>query len=151
MAGYHAGMMLPDLPALPGTYALLLAANATTILDIPRFGRVTLPAGQYAYLGSAHGPGGLRARVGRHLRAAKPLRWHIDYLTITLPVMHVITVSSPTRLECAWTKRLLALNGASAPVPGFGSSDCRSACPAHLVRLPDGLNLAKLEEALLLE
>jgi len=141
-------MTLPELPALPGTYVLLLTANATVILNMPRRGQVALPAGQYAYVGSAHGPGGLRARVGRHLRAEKPLHWHIDQLTAVLPVAHVVTITGAAKLECGWTKRLLALNGASAPAPGFGSADCRNACPAHLVRLPDGLNLAEVEEAL---
>ena len=62
--GYHADMTLPDLPAAPGTYVLLLTANAPVVLNMPRFGKITLAAGQYAYVGSAHGPGGLRARVG---------------------------------------------------------------------------------------
>ena len=116
---------------------------------MPRLGQVTLAAGQYAYVGSAHGPGGLRARVGRHLRADKPLHWHIDYLTAAIPVVHVVALASTARLECTWAKRLLVLNGAAVPAPGFGSSDCRNRCPAHLIRLPDGLNLAEVEEALL--
>ena len=60
-------MTLPDLPAAPGAYVLLLTANAPVVLNMPRFGKLTLAAGRYAYVGSAHGPGGLRARVGRHL------------------------------------------------------------------------------------
>ena len=143
-------MTIPDLPASPGTYVLLLTANAPVVLNMPRFGKLTLAAGRYAYVGSAHGPGGLKARVDRHLRAEKPLHWHIDYLTAALPVMHVITVvvTNGARLECTWVKRLLALNGASAPAPGFGSSDCRNGCPAHLVRLPNDLKPAELEEIL---
>ena len=144
-------MTLSDLPATPGSYALLLKVDAPFVLDMPRLGKVTLAAGQYAYVGSAHGPGGLRARVGRHLRVEKPLHWHIDYLTAAVPVVHVVAVASTARLECTWVKRLLALNGASVPAPGFGSSDCRSGCPAHLVRLPDGLKLSQVEEALVME
>ena len=100
-------MTLPDLPAAPGAYVLLLTANAPVVLNMPRFGKFTLAAGQYAYVGSAHGPGGLRARVGRHLRAEKPLHWHIDYLTAALPVMHVIivVVTNGARLECTWVRR----------------------------------------------
>ena len=92
--------------------------NIETAGDTDWF-KITLTAGQYAYVGSAHGPGGLRARVGRHLRTEKSLQWHIDYLTAALPVMHVITVAvtNGARLECTWVKRLLALNGASAPAP----------------------------------
>ena len=148
--GYYADMTLTDLPAAPGTYVLLLTANAPIVLNMPRFGKITLTAGQYAYVGSAHGPGGLRARVGRHLRTEKPLQWHIDYLTAALPVKHMITVvvTDGARLECTWVKRLLGLKGASAPAPGFGSSDCRDGCTAHLVRLPDSLWPAELEEIL---
>jgi len=143
-------MTLPDLPAAPGAYVLLLTASAPVVLNMPRFGKLTLGAGQYAYVGSAHGSGGLRARVRRHLRAEKPKHWHIDYLTAAVPVMHVVTVvvTDGARLECTWVKRLLELNGASAPAPGFGSSDCRNGCPAHLVRLPDSLKPAELEEVL---
>jgi Uri superfamily endonuclease len=39
--------------------------------------------------------------------------------------------------ECGLIGALLA-SGASAPIPGFGASDCRSGCPAHLLRVePD--------------
>ena len=144
-------MTFSDLPATTGSYVLLLTIDAPAVLDMPRLGKVQLDAGQYAYVGSAHGPGGLRARVGRHLRVDKPLHWHIDYLTAAIRVVHVVALASAARLECTWAKRLLALNGASVPVPGFGSSDCRNRCPAHLIRLPDGLNLAEVEEALLVE
>jgi Uri superfamily endonuclease len=146
-----ADMNLSGLPAAPGTYALILRANAPTVLSMPRLGSVTLAAGLYAYVGSAHGSGGLRARVVRHLRTGKPFHWHVDYLTATLPVVHVIASKSSTRLECAWVRHLIDLNGASVPVPGFGSSDCRSHCPAHLVRLPDGLKPTELEGILAVE
>ena len=36
-------------------------------------------------------------------------------------------------LECVWSQALLELPGASAPVRGFGASDCHSGCEAHLV------------------
>jgi Uri superfamily endonuclease len=118
---------------------------------MPRLGKVTLTAGQYAYVGSAHGPGGLRARVGRHLRVQKPRHWHIDYLTAEVPVQHVFALASAERLECTWVARLLGLNGADVPAPGFGSSDCRRGCPAHLLRLPDGLIPSELEDVLDME
>ena len=143
-----ADMNLSDLPAAPGTYALILTANAPTALSLQRLGSVTLAAGLYAYVGSAHGPGGLRARVSRHLRAGKPRHWHVDYLTAALPVVHVVAAATRTRLECAWVRHLIGLKGASVPVPGFGSSDCRAHCPAHLIRLPDGLEPTELEEIL---
>lgn len=40
-----------------------------------------LAPGLYLYVGSAYGPGGLRARLRRHLEGVrKRLKWHIDYL-----------------------------------------------------------------------
>ncbi len=146
-----AAMNFAGLPATPGTYALILRANAPTVLNMPSRGRVTLAAGLYAYLGSAHGPGGLRARVGRHLRTGKPLHWHVDYLTAALPIVHIIASESSKWSECTWARKLIDLTGASVPVLGFGSSDCRARCPAHLVRLPDGLKPAELEEILAVE
>ena len=101
--------------------------------------RRVLPAGCYAYCGSAYGPGGLQARIGRHLRADKALRWHVDRLTAAGRIVDFRAV--PGGRECDLLDRLLEAPGASVPVPGFGSSDCRR-CPAHLVALPeDGLDL----------
>jgi Uri superfamily endonuclease len=127
----------PDLPALPGVYALFVPLARPTVLQAGHLGLVTLPSGYYVYLGSAHGPGGLRARISRHLRPEKPLHWHIDYLTALAPVLNVWQSVNNAHGECIWTQRLLALPGATCPAPGFGSSDCREGCPSHLVRLPD--------------
>ena len=119
----------------PGAYLLLIELAAPLALDIPRLDPATLAPGRYAYCGSAYGPGGLRARIGRHLRCDKVQRWHIDRLTAAGRVAGVRAV--PGGRECALLRDLLARPGVSVPVPGFGSSDCR-ACPAHLVSLPAG-------------
>ena len=97
-------------------------------------GTFTLAPGRYAYVGSAHGSGGLAARVGRHLRADKPRHWHIDALTATAPVVEVWYAASPTRLECTWAAVLRDLPGVVLPIPRFGASDC--SCPSHLHLLP---------------
>ncbi len=122
--------MADDLPKLPGAYALLITLAKETAGFAP---------GRYAYLGSARGPGGIRARCARHLRKDKVLRWHVDRLTVAADVAALAVIDGG---ECNLTEQLLA-NGAQAPVPGFGSSDCRS-CPAHLVALPEALDEAKL-------
>ncbi len=121
----------------PGAYLLFVDLATPLVLDIPRVGVPTLAAGRYAYGGSAHGPGGLRARIGRHLRRDKTQHWHVDRLTAAGRVVRVRTV--PGGRECDLVSDLLELPGASVPVPGFGSSDCR-ACPAHLVALPAGFD-----------
>jgi Uri superfamily endonuclease len=40
-----------------------------------------LTAGRFLYCGSANGPGGLSARLARHMRHGKSVHWHIDQLT----------------------------------------------------------------------
>ncbi len=119
----------------PGAYVLSIELAAPLALDIPRLGAATLAPGRYANSGSAHGPGGLRARIGRHLRRDKVPHWHVDRLTGAGRVTGVRAV--PGGQECDLLRDLLAVPGVSVPVPGFGSSDCR-ACQAHLVALPAG-------------
>ncbi len=128
-------------PAELGAYLLILTAAEPTQVRVGRLGEFLLPPGRYAYAGSAQGPGGLAARLNRHLRPDKRLHWHVDYLTALLPVTDVIVRVGPAWLECAWVRELLALPGAGTPIPGFGSSDCREGCPAHLVRLPEGVGV----------
>ncbi len=131
------------VPSGPGAYVLLIDLDAPLALEVARLPRAALPAGRYAYCGSAYGPGGLKARVGRHLHADKALRWHVDHLTRAGRVVEVQAV--PGGRECDLLARVLEMAGASVPVPGFGSSDCRR-CPAHLVALPPhaGLDLGAI-------
>lgn len=132
------------IPAGPGTYIIVLACHTPITLSVGRLGQVVLFPGRYAYIGSARGPGGLRGRLARHVRASKPLRWHIDYLTAAALVIHIYYRALPTPLECRWAQVLAGLPGATIPAPGFGSSDCRKGCVAHLVRLPCDFELAEL-------
>lgn len=129
-------------PILPGTYLLVLRATTPVSLSVGRLGTFALPAGLYGYVGSAHGPGGLAARLARHLQPHKQIHWHIDALTALLPIVAIQATAAAERLECEWVQRLLA-QGASAPIPGFGSSDCRAGCPAHLLRLPEQSGLTE--------
>jgi len=122
------------LPIEAGTYCLWLTLTHPLSLRVGRLGERTVPPGLYAYTGSARGSGGLRARVGRHLRTGKPLRWHIDYLTARVRPCAVWYRPGADRLECAWSAALRSIPGAQVLLPGFGSSDC--ACPAHLIAVP---------------
>lgn len=134
----------------PGSYILVLDLPRTAAVDVGRLGRVTFERGRYVYLGSALGPGGVAARLRRHLRRDKAVHWHIDYLRSIALIVGAVDVYGPDRRECDWSHRLQALSGASAPVKGFGSSDCRSGCRAHLWRLPDALPLSWIEDELAL-
>jgi Uri superfamily endonuclease len=122
--------MLPDCP---GTYVIVLRLPHPARIRVGRLGCFDFPAGWYAYAGSARGPGGLRARLLRHLRPEKVLHWHIDFLRARAQPVEVWHSQGGLRRECAWARALLLLEGASVPAMGFGASDCR--CTAHLVHL----------------
>ena len=138
--------VLNALPDAPGAYALILRLARDTRLGIRTLGRPVLPAGLYLYAGSARGPGGIRARVGRHLRQPKAAAWHIDRLTEVAHVEQVIAF--PGGRECAVAELALA-HGARTPIPRFGASDCRT-CEAHLLavdpRLVDALTPDTLDK-----
>lgn len=129
VAGTISGMV-DALPRAAGSYGLLLAAPALANLAVGRR-RYTLSPGLYVYVGSALGPGGLAARVGRHRRGAARRHWHIDYLLPHVALLGVLVRQDPARLECVWAGALAAQ--AQAVIPGFGSSDCR--CSGHLFHL----------------
>lgn len=113
----------------PGVYHLIIRLERRTVIRVGRLGRVEFPEGWYVYTGSARG--GMEARVARHRRRRKPLRWHIDYLLRRARVVEVVAIPTQERIECARNQAVLALPGARVAAPRFGSSDCR--CAAHLV------------------
>lgn len=131
------------LPAAPGAYLLVIDLPRPMIVQRP--GTATLDEGRYLYAGSARGPGGIRARVRRHLKGAKAIRWHVDRLTNMAGAAAVIAYAGGN--ECDLTAAALRLAGASVPAPGFGSSDCRR-CPAHLLRIPESLAIEELPRLL---
>lgn len=116
--------MTERLPHSGGTYVLVFKAAQQCKVRIGALGTGDFPAGYYVYVGSAHGGGGLRARVGRHLAYDKPLRWHMDYLRPELQAHAVWWQACPTRLEDAWVEHMPAL-GVSSSMHGFGASDSR--------------------------
>lgn len=118
-------------PDCPGTYVLILRLPRLAIISVGHLGCFQFPAGCYAYVGSARGPGGLVARISRHLRAPKPVRWHIDYLRAYTQPIEIWYAAGTRERECAWAQAMAGLPGASIPAPRFGASDCR--CPAHLI------------------
>jgi Uri superfamily endonuclease len=118
------------IPSAPGTYAVLLRLEMFRSIVIGKLGKIDFPAGWYVYVGSAMGPGGLAARVGRHHRLRKKKHWHIDYLRPATRMEGCFVVSDPVRREHEWAKCLEGALLAGRPVGGFGSTDCR--CPAHL-------------------
>jgi len=121
---------LSTVPAKGGAYLLWIALTRPLRIAPKSFKKkLMLPPGCYVYAGSAYGPGGLRARVGRHLRRNKAQRWHVDWITLHDTIGQVWIV--PGASECTLISHVLSLPGSRIPIPGFGSSDCRR-CAAHL-------------------
>ena len=117
-------------PSLLGSYVLVLTLASPTAITVGSLGSVRFPKGYYAYVGSALGPGGLAARLGRHLAPVARQHWHIDALRSRARPVAVWSAVGRERRECAWAQALSALPGVLTPAPGFGSADCR--CSTHL-------------------
>jgi len=139
-------MVPKGLPKEPGTYVLILRLARQMSLSVGQLGEFELPAGWYAYVGSAHGPGGLASRVARHQRASKKLHWHIDYLRAYSEPVVVWYATGTRRRECRWARALSRLPRASLPAAGFGASDCH--CSAHLIRFPSRPNLVAFAQCI---
>ena len=110
------------------TYQLLLTLTEDITLTVGKLGNFTLVKGDYVYTGSAKK--NFQPRVDRHLQKTKKLRWHIDYLT-TPPKVTVRLLRKCRANECKLNQR----TAGSIPIPGFGSSDCKAGCKAHLKKL----------------
>lgn len=115
--------------AASGTYVLTLRCAHSGEVAIGHRGRVMLEPGYYLYVGSAFGPGGVAARVGRHCAGATRRHWHIDYLRAFATPVTAWYSHAADRLEHRWAEALAAMPGAR-PVAGFGASDCD--CATHL-------------------
>jgi len=114
-----------DLPT-SGVYVALFRLRQPRRIRVGSLGIITFNPGVYAYVGSAQR--NLPARLARHARRRKPLRWHVDYLSVQADMIGAIAVEGPKTLECRLAA-ILAKHGAM-PVPGFGCTDCR--CRSHL-------------------
>lgn len=130
--------LVNSLPDNSGTYALHLRLSGGQLIKIGRLGMFSFPAGDYIYLGSAFGSGGIRARLGRHLYGGSKLHWHIDYLRSAAQIKGFWYSTASHNLECQISRDLALLPGAFIPAPGFGASDCRTGCKSHLIAFPTG-------------
>jgi len=125
------------LSASPGTYVLKLSLSQNQCVGIGQLGHYSFQSGTYLYFGSAFGPGGVAARIRRHMGASGNRHWHCDYLIAYSQIEAVYFSYAPTKLECSWTRAAAQLSYTSSPVPGFGASDCKEHCRAHLVYISD--------------
>jgi Uri superfamily endonuclease len=112
-------------PAAPTAYQLSIRVARAARIRIGCLGEFSFPAGRYVYTGSARR--NLEARIARHLRSEKKMRWHIDWL-LSAPGVEVVAVRRSTLGECTLNRRA----GGQVLVAGFGASDCRAGCGSHL-------------------
>jgi len=112
-----------------GTYTLVIELQERATIEVGALGEQPFEPGWYAYVGSAHGPGGF-ARVDRHRELAAGERdarhWHVDYL-LGHPAARIETVERTADVD-AECRLAAALDG--TPIPSFGCSDC--GCDSHL-------------------
>ena len=124
-----------DIPACKGAYILILRLRNPLRIRVGSLGVVEFDREYYAYVGSAMGPGGVRARLCRHIRGRGAKRWHIDYLREHADVAYYLYTCEgpPERVIAERCRRLLD------PGPrGFGSSD-DPVNPTHLFSCPISL------------
>jgi len=118
--------------------AEVVVREAITLRHL-RFDEGPFPAGFYIYTGSAKR--NLLHRTARHLTIKHKRRWHIDYLlgSDRARILDVVILPGREQSECHANCEVGRMPGAVVVLKGFGSSDCRSGCPAHLYlfeRLP---------------
>jgi Uri superfamily endonuclease len=132
------------MQAGPGTYALILRCTSRAAATVGRWGELRLEPGFYIYVGSAFGPGGVKARVLRHCRASASKHWHIDYIREFVRPVGAWYSHQADHLEHDWATMVAGMPGVTA-IAGFGCTDCH--CRSHLFRThtaPDFSRFAEL-------
>jgi sugar fermentation stimulation protein A len=109
-----------------GVYIAVFYLPIDRHISVGKLGRFLFREGVYFYVGSAQR--NLSARLERHKKKNKPLRWHIDYLSTETEMLGAITIDGPRQRECELAKEVGAIF--ELVVPGFGASDCW--CGGHL-------------------
>jgi Uri superfamily endonuclease len=121
-----------ELPEDHGTYVLIARVLQTKRLGIGSLGEFDITPGFYAYVGSAFGSGGLRARLGLHLESLAEPHWHIDYLLEVATPIEIWFTTADRKLEKDWAELLEEAPGFRVPIARFGSSDYHRSRASHL-------------------
>jgi Uri superfamily endonuclease len=121
-----------DLPDEKGTYVLIAFVPQMKRIAVGQLGEFDIVPGFYAYVGSAFGVGGLRARIGHHLESAAAPHWHIDYLLQVAEPVEIWYTTAAQKLEHHWADLLEQTPQFRIPIPRFGSSDYHRSRASHL-------------------
>jgi len=116
----------------PGTYIIVLKYDyLNKVIPIGKNKELLLAQGFYYYVGSAFGPGGVKARVNHHIRTTEKPHWHLDFLRKHTQIIAIWYTHDKKKREHQWAKVFNENPLTSIPLEGFGSSDCK--CESHLV------------------
>ncbi len=109
-----------------GLYIAIFNLEKALTIEVGKFGRHDFVPGYYFYAGSAKR--NMMSRLDRHASQNKPLRWHIDYLSIYAQMLGAVILEDFDITECELAEELSLLY--QRIIPGFGASDCK--CEGHL-------------------
>ncbi len=123
---------MPALPEYTGTYVLIASVTQVKRIGIGSLGSFEIIPGFYAYVGSAFGAGGLRARIHHHIESTAEPHWHIDYLLQVAALSEVWFTTSDRKLERRWAELLESSPQFRTPIPRFGASDYHRSRASHL-------------------
>lgn len=115
-----------------GAYILFFKVEKDTNIHVGRFGDIFFQKGNYLYVGSAYGSGGLRSRLKRHSQIQAKKHWHFDYIRpfIILTKLEAYTNGH----ECKLVEKCIKEYKAKIFYKGLGSSDCKT-CESHFLML----------------
>jgi sugar fermentation stimulation protein A len=98
-------------------YIVVFHLPANKLIRVGKLDRFHFRGGFYFYVGSAQR--NLSARIKRHNKKEKPLRWHIDYLSVKAKMLGAIMIPGQRERECQIAKELGEI--IELAMPGFGS------------------------------
>ena len=81
-----------------GLYIAIFYLPDQQTITVGQFGRFVFNRGYYFYVGSAQR--NLSARLERHSKKKKSLRWHIDYLSVKAEMFGAIMIPGQRTREC---------------------------------------------------
>ncbi len=133
------------VPAKSGTYVLILESMNRQEVKVGKLGVMRMRPGFYFYVGSALGPGGLKARLAHHARKSKSRHWHIDYVTAHTHWEEIWFTVCARKIEHQVVGLISSQLEVDLPLVGFGASDCE--CESHFFYAsckpsPDGIKKA---------
>lgn len=133
-----------------GIYALILFLQKERTLRIGRLGVFDFPVGWYVYVGSAHGPGGVRKRTDRHRKnnISKKKKWNIDYFRSEARLCEIWFSHVAQKYEHAWARAFCKMEGAMMHAEEFGARDCYPWCPTHFLQYETRPRIAVLRHRL---